>query len=297
MSKPILVTGGTGFTGQFVCRELLSRKKHFHCLVREGSNTQWLEESGIQFVRGDLNDHASLLKIFGNYGTLVNVASLGFGAAPGIISACRASKIQRVVLVGTTAIFTTLNTASKGPRTVAEVAIRASGLDFTLLRPTMIYGTPSDRNMVRLLKLIRHSPIIPVFGDGKSLQQPVHVEDVAWAICEVLESHKSVGQEYNISGKSPLDFNDVIRTSALALGRNPFVLHLPAKPFTVLLRMLERCRFRLPIKSEQILRLNEHKAFDHDKARSHFGYQPREFSAGIQSEIELFNAGLSFPKQ
>ena len=296
MSKPILVTGATGFTGQFVCRELLSRKKIFHCLVREGSNTQWLKESGIQVVHGDLNDSSSLLKVFGNYGTLVNVASLGFGAAPGIISACRASEIRRVVFVGTTAIFTTLSTRSKGPRTAAEVAIRASGLDFTLLRPTMIYGTPRDRNMVRLLKLVRYSPIVPVFGDGKSLQQPVHVEDVAWAICEVLESNETVGQEYNISGKSALNFNDVIRTAALVLGRSPFIVHFPAKPLASFLSMLERCRCRLPIKSEQILRLNENKAFCHDKARSHFGYQPREFAVGIQSEIELFNSGLSFPK-
>jgi nucleoside-diphosphate-sugar epimerase len=275
---------------------MLSRKKVFHCLVRKDSNTQWLIENKIPLVVGDLNDPASLLGIFGRYSALVNVASIGFGAAPSIVSACLATGIRRAVFVGTTAIFTTLNTTSKGSRTAAEVAIRSSGLDFTLLRPTMIYGTPADRNMVRLLRLIKWSPVVPVFGNGKSLQQPVHAEDVAWAICEALDSPSAVGKEYNISGRSPLDFNDVIHAAAIALGRRPLVIHLPATPIVYLLRILERCRVRLPIKSEQILRLNEDKSFHYDDARRDFGYQPRDFSTGIESEIMLLHAGVAFPK-
>ncbi len=296
MAKPILITGATGFTGRFVCREMLSRKKVFHCLVRKDSNTQWLIENNIPFVVGDLNDPASLLGTFSHYGALVNVASIGFGAAPAIISACLASGIKRAVFVGTTAIYTTLNTASKETRKEAETAIRSSGLDFTILRPTMIYGTPADRNMVRLLRLIESSPIVPVFGTGQSLQQPVHVEDVAWAICEVLDSPNTVRREYNISGSSPVNFNDVIHTAAKALGRRPVVVHLPVKPVIYLLRILERCRVLLPIKSEQILRLNEDKSFHHDEARSDFGYKPRDFADGIESEVTLLHAGLAFPK-
>ena len=296
MNKPILITGATGFTGRFVCREMLSRAKEFHCLVRRGSDTRWLLQQNIPIVVGDLNDPVSLARAFGDYGTLVNVASIGFGAAPNIISACLASGIKRALFVGTTAVFTSLNARSKGPRMEAEIAIRASGLDFTLLRPTMIYGSPADRNMVRLLRLIRYSPIVPVFGNGRSLQQPVHVEDVAWAICEALYSLKTIGKEYNISGRSPLSFNEVIHTSCRALGRRPLVVHLPAKPMIFLLRALERCRLRLPIGSEQILRLNEAKSFDHDSARADFGYQPRGFAAGIKDEIRLLDAGLAFPK-
>ena len=275
---------------------MLSRKKVFHCLVRKDSNTQWLIENNIPFVVGDLNDPTSLLGIFSHYGALVNVASIGFGAAPAIISACLASGIKRAVFVGTTAIYTTLNTASKETRKAAETAIRSSGLDFTILRPTMIYGTPADRNMVRLLRLIKSSPIVPVFGTGQSLQQPVHVEDVAWAICEVLDSPGTVRREYNISGSSPVNFNDVIHTAAKALGRRPVVVHLPVKPVVYLLRIVERCRVLLPIKSEQILRLNEDKSFHHDEARSDFGYKPRDFADGIESEVTLLHAGLAFPK-
>ena len=296
MTKPILVTGATGFTGRFVCSEMLSRKKVFHCLVRKDSNTQWLSEKNIPCVVGDLNDPTSLLGIFSHYGALVNVASIGFGAAPSIISACLASGIKRAIFVGTTAIYTTLNTASKEKRKAAEAAIRSSGLDFTILRPTMIYGTPADRNMVRLLRLIESSPIVPVFGTGQSLQQPVHVEDVAWAICEVLDSPSTISKEYNISGGSPLSFNDVIHTAANALGRRPVVAHLPVKPIVLMLKIMEWCKISLPIKSEQILRLNEDKSFRHNEARSDFGYKPRDFAAGIESEVALFHTGLVFPK-
>ncbi len=271
-------------------------KRVFYCLVWKDSNTQWLIENNIPFVVGDLNNPASLLGIFSHYGALVNVASIGFGAARAIISACLASGIKRAVFVGTTAIYTTLNTASKKTRKEAETAIRSSELDFTILRPTMIYETPADRNMVRLLRLIESSPIVPVFGTGQSLQQPVHVADVAWAICEVLDSPSTVRKECNISGSSPVNFNDVIHTAAKALGRRPVVVHLPVKPIVYLLRILECCRVLLPIKSEQILRLNEDKSFHHDEARSDFGYKPRDFAHGIKSEVTLFHTGLAFPK-
>jgi nucleoside-diphosphate-sugar epimerase len=150
--------------------------------------------------------------------------------------------------------------------------------------------------MVRLLRLIESSPIVPVFGTGQSLQQPVHVADVAWAICEVLDSPSTVRKECNISGSSPVNFNDVIHTAAKALGRRPVVVHLPVKPIVYLLRILECCRVLLPIKSEQILRLNEDKSFHHDEARSDFGYKPRDFAHGIKSEVTLFHTGLAFPK-
>lgn len=94
------------------------------------------------------------------------MASIGFGAVLIILQACAAVGVNWAVFVSTTAIFTQLNASSKAVRLVAEADIQASGLDWSMLRPTMIYGTPADRNMIRLLQWLEPLPQLPILGKG-----------------------------------------------------------------------------------------------------------------------------------
>ena len=90
---------------------------------------------------------------------------------------------------------------------------------------------------------------------------------------------------YNIAGKHALTYNQVIDTVAAQLGRRIWKLHLPAGPFIRILEGLEQARLRLPIKSEQVRRLNEDKAFSYQDAHNDFGFTPRSFEEGIRLEL------------
>ena len=130
----------------------------------------------------------------------MTVASLGFGQAPGIVGAACEARVRRAVFLSSTSIYTTLNPHSKGVRIAAEERIKQSGLPFTILRPTMIYGSSRDRNMSRLIRLIQRWRVVPVVGPGTFLQQPVYVGDVAEAVVLSLSSDRAVGGCYNIAG-------------------------------------------------------------------------------------------------
>ena len=287
----IAVSGANGFTGRFVCVELQRRHCSFVALLRAGSDTSWMDARRIPVRHADLNDAAQLAQQLSGCRALLNVASIGFGAAPTILKACGTASVRRVVFVSTTAIFTQLNAGSKSVRQAAEAAITSSDLAATILRPTMIYGTPGDRNMIRLVRWLNHWPVLPVFGSGRSLQQPVHVSDVAWAVVQALEAPSTIGRQFNISGAAALTYNDVVRLMAQALGRRVQRLHIPAQPVVALLQATERLGIPLPIKAEQILRLNEDKAFSHAEAAKAFGYAPIPFEQGIRQEVALFRCG------
>jgi len=291
MRADILLTGATGFTGGFVCQQLLQRGIQFDCLVRPTAKTEKLKQYHLRLVEGDLNDIESLRRGFPGYHTLINVASIGFGAAPNIVKACQDSEVKRAIFVSTTAIFTQLNAKSKVARKAAETAIQESDLDYTILRPTMIYGTPQDRNMIRLLRLIERSPLIPIPGSGQSLQQPVHVEDVAWAICEVINQPKTYRQDYNISGGQVLSYNDVVQLAGQALGKKPLLWHIPIHLFLNLIQMANSLGLKMPVSQEQVLRLNEDKVFDYKAAQADFNYSPRSFTEGIAQEVALLRRG------
>ena len=133
--------------------------------------------------------------------------------------------------------------------------------------------------------------MLPVFGNGRSLQQPVHVTDVAWAVVQSLESPATINCQFNLSGAEPLTYNEVVRVTVQALGRRIQRLHIPAQSVVSLLDLTERLGITLPIKAEQIRRLNENKAFSHAQAQEVFGYTPIAFEEGIRKEVALFRSG------
>ncbi|MDX9851005.1 MAG: NAD-dependent epimerase/dehydratase family protein [Anaerolineaceae bacterium] len=282
----VFVTGATGFTGSRTVPLLLEKGWEVHCLYRENSDRKVLPQSEIHWHLGNLEDAEKLTECMQGCDTLVNIASLGFGHAGNIVKSAESAGIKRALFISTTAIFTKLNSSSKNTRLAAEAVIQNSNLAFTILRPTMIYGSQRDRNMVRLIRLLQRFPLIPIFGKGNFLQQPVFVDDVAQAIVQSLEHPETIGKSYNIAGKEPLTYNEVIDTIAAILDRKVYKLSLPDKIVVKFLQILEKMKIPFPIKAEQVKRLNENKDFSYAEASNDFQYRPRSFAEGIEIEIK-----------
>jgi len=282
----VLVTGGTGFTGSQVVPILLKNGYEVRCLYRPQSDRSVLPQPEIEWALGDVSDPQALSTLMQGTDALVNIASLGFGHADSILRPAKNAGIQRGIFVSTTAIFTKLNAKSKKVRLAAERAIETSGLKYTILRPTMIYGSPRDRNMWRLVRFMRYSPIIPIFGDGNYLQQPIYVGDVALAIVNCLCNDQTISKSYNIAGKVPLTYNQVIDTIAGQMNKRVWKIHIPSGPVVSLLKFFDRIRIPFPIKAEQVLRLNENKDFSYAEAERDFGFSPLAFEEGIETEIK-----------
>ena len=288
MKKPILVTGANGFTGKFVCLELIKRKMPFIAVLSPKGDPSWMKNNSIDYKNIDLNDIDQMQKILKKCSSLLNIASIGFGAAPAIIQACEQSGIKRAIFVSTTSIYTKLNAPSKSIRLLAERSIIKSKLNWTIIRPTMIYGTENDRNMIRLIKWINNKRFIPIFGNGKSLQQPIFVKDLSWSLVEILDNKSTYRKSFNLSGKDPLTFLDIINTIEKYLNKKIFKLFLPAKFIVFILIFLEKIGLNLPIKAEQVNRLNENKSFNYNEAKVTFNYSPTSFEKGISKEIKNY---------
>ncbi len=304
----VLVTGGSGFLGGYVVPRLAAGGYEVGALARSAAAAARVEQLGATAVPGDLDDPARVDAAFGGWaaagaagagaaraagsagagaagaGALVNLASLGFGHAPTIVAAAEEAGLTRAVFVSTTAIFTGLDARSKRLRVAAEDTIRASALEWTILRPTMIYGAPGDRNMARLVRLVRRSPVVPLPGGGRGLQQPVHVEDVAGAVVAALLAPGAVGRAYDLAGPVAMQLREVVGLTAGAAGRRPRVLPLPLGPAVLAARIYERASRRPRLRAEQVERLAEDKVFAIEAARRDLGFDPRPFAVGIAAE-------------
>jgi len=284
----LLVTGGSGFLGGYVLREAARRGHETVALARSAAATRTVAGLGARPIAGDLDAPGQLGETFAaaHCDVLLNLASLGFGHAPAIVAAAQQAGLRRAIFVSSTAVTTTLAAPAKRVRLTAEQRIHDSALEWTILRPTMIYGAPGDRNLSRLLALLSRAPMLPVPGGGRHLQQPVHVADVADALLAAAERPETAGSCYDVAGPEPLAFAELLRISARAVTSRTRFVPVPLTPLVAAARGYERLSRRPRIRAEQLLRLAEDKAFVIQGAARDLGYAPRPFAAGIRAEAE-----------
>jgi uncharacterized protein YbjT (DUF2867 family) len=290
----VLLTGATGLLGGALLDLLLSRGHDVRCLVRhESPNVSRLDPSRTEVFRGDAGNAGDLRRALAGAEALLHVA--GIEHAPAVVEAAQSAGVSRLVVVGSTSAHSAYEFRS-GPKRKMEGVVKGSGLDWTIVRPAMIYGSELDKNVHRLLRFLDRSPVFPIFGPGTNLWQPVYHEDCARGVYETLVRPAAVGGAYDLPGASPLSYATLVETAALALGRKPHLLRLPLEPIRQALLLAESLRLPLPVKSEQVLRLREDKAYPYDDARRDLDYAPRPFADGVALEVaRLREVGLLKP--
>lgn len=277
-------SGATSATGNSVARKLAEKvgPENITCLVRPTSDVQPLRELCLRLHTADVTKPESYRSLFGPNVIYLDMTHPKYYNHS--IAAVQSSCIERAYFVTTTGIFSKYHLCSDIYKH-GEQMIRSSGLTYTILRPSMIYGSLRDKNMNRLIRFLARSPMFPIFGTGRSLMQPVYVEDLARGIVSAIGDAKTENQEYNLAGPHGIAYRDIVRIIARTLGRRPIVLYLNMRLAAEVARVAQRVP-GFPINREQVLRLLEDKVFDISKAATELSYRPRSFEDGIRLEID-----------
>lgn len=282
MAERILILGGTGFTGMRLLALLQAQDdaSRFTVFHRQGREVP----RGFDTFQGDLKNDRDLEDALIGMDAVISLVPLEMGIAGKLIKLCETHGILRVLLVGSTGVFTDSRPKIRARLHDAEMALKRSQLDWTLLRPTLIYGLPGDRNFEHLLRWLKAFPILPVPGRSGVFMQPVHVDDAAQAVYNAFNSVATYRRAYNISGARPKTLREIVRLSAAAVGRQGYILALPNWPFRMLFRLLETLLPNASLREERLLHLVEDRAFEHGDATQDFNFHPRPFDVAILNE-------------
>ncbi len=271
-----LVIGGTGLVGSYILAHLLCRGERPVALSRShrfGPHIDWL--------RGDLRSPDALKLPASTTLYCTADAALFANALPRLLG----PSLRRVVVFSSTSVLTKQDTEVAAERDAirkladAERKIAATceqnGVNWTILRPTLIYGDGRDTNITPLSRLIRRFGFMPLVGGAPGLRQPVHAEDLAIGAISAASCAASANKIYSLAGGETLSYREMI-------GRIFDGLRLPRRTISVPL-FLWKASFVLmkPLfPSANVAmgtRMMKDMTFDCTPAIHDFGWNPRGF--------------------
>jgi NADH dehydrogenase len=295
----VFVTGASGFVGQEVLEKLRAAGHNLRVLVRRAS-TQNLP--GVDIHQGNILDPDSLpagmtgidavihlVGIIGEIGenTFENVHTHG---TQNVVNAAKEAGVRRFVHMS--ALGTRPNAVARYHRSkwAAEEFVRNSGLDYTIFRPSIIYG-PRDHFVNLFASISRFSPFVPIVGSGQSKLQPIPVSDVATCFARALPETASIGETYDLGGKDMLTFEQVIDHILAVTNRKRMKLHIPMPVARFQADALEFFYPEIlgktsPLNRDQLLMLQEDNIGNAEPANKLFGLQPIPFRQGISAYLK-----------
>jgi len=290
----LLITGANGHSGKLFLENLTvsnkNKYKEIHIIVRNDDLDNFIKKSGLNIIKhkGDLDDIQFLADATQNIDTILHIA--GIQMSKNLFEVAIENNVNWIIAVHTTGRYSQFKMASEEYINIEDNLLTLRDkINITLLRPTMIYGSSRDRNMYKLVKFIDKSPVFPIFGNGKNLMQPVTATDLAIAYQQVLDNGEVCkNQNYNLSGKYPIKYKELIKTVALKMNKKIILLPIPIK-LSYYAVLVGNCIVpKFPLNEEQVLRMKENKDFTHLNAQKDFGYSPMSFDEGIENEVNEY---------
>ena len=291
----IFVTGATGFVGRAVVRALLAHGFLVRCLVRPGSESALKGFESIDRVPGDVLEPDGLPPSVEGCSAIIHLVGiirerraagvtfdrLHTQATANMLGVAREAGVKRYIHMS--AAGTRANAVSRYHQTKwqAEEVVRASALDWTIFRPSLIFG-PGDEFVSVLARMIRRLPAVPVLGDGQYRIQPIAVEQVAEAFTRALRLPVARRQTYEAGGPEPHRFVELLDLIGQALGmRRVRKVHVPLSMVKAMTYAFGWLPFS-PVTTDQIIMLEEGNVTASERFYADFNLAPEPLAEGLK---------------
>jgi uncharacterized protein YbjT (DUF2867 family) len=241
--KNILLVGGTGFVG----RALLSKLSHGNALritvpTRRRERAKALTVlPAVQVIEADVHDPVVLAKLMSGQDAIINLVGVlhstegtPYGAEfarahvelpQKIVAAARLAGIRRVLHVSALQASLDAPSAYLRSKAAGEAVVRASGMEWTIFRPSVIFGE-GDAFLTLFARLAKIVPFFPL-ASAHARFQPIWIQDVTATIAESLQRADSIGQIYELCGPQQYTLAELVRYASLTAGHPRRVLPLP----------------------------------------------------------------------
>ena len=289
----IFVTGGTGFVGNHLVKGLNRSGHRVRILVRNTADALMFHGQQVEAVLGNVTSPRTLEHAIEGCEAVIHLVGI-IQPSPGysfksihvdgtrnVVEAAKKAEVRH--LIYQSALGTGPKARSNYHRTKyeAEQIVKKSGLDYTITRPSIIYGR-GDGFTTRMVELIQsYSPVVPVIGSGKGLYQPVYIDDLVSLIVKSLTNSEYYGKTLSVCGPERLSLDEFIDAIMATLRVDKPKLHIPTLMMRPVAAALQLAMKRPPVTNDQITMLLEDNICDQDDLKS-AGIAPIRPAAGLK---------------
>ena len=286
-NKKILVTGGTGFIGKVVVSKLSK-----FCKVRIFARKK-IQNKAAEVYVGDILRIGDLQTAMDNIDCIVHLAALMQGNEKDIyafnvnstkvlVDMAVKKKIRKFIFLSSeNAMWPEQNAYGESKKKCEELVKQFP--NYLILRSTAVYGKGSKVILGKILNYVKHGKFLLIPGDGKSLMQPIYVEDVSRYILNGIKY--DIKGTYVIAGKSKISFNEFIDTASRVLKSKKIKVHVPLWLAYIMVFALELFLKSPPIKLSQLKNLNTDRIYKLDSTVKDFKYEPIALEDGIKMAL------------
>jgi uncharacterized protein YbjT (DUF2867 family) len=286
----VAVTGGTGFVGTHIARTLVEAG-HEVVVIARGTKRK-PRRAGVTFVRADLNDSPPLAEAFAGCDAVIHLVAVihergqqtfervHVDIAERVAAAAKAAKVSHIIHQSAIGVDPDPAYPYLATKWGGEQAIRGSGVPYTVLRPSLIFG-PGDGFFTLLTRVIRLNPIVPIAGNGRALFQPIYIDDVTRCMTIALDRGPD-DDVHEIGGPEHLSYDDIVLTIRNGLNLHRFVAHVPVRMMLPLAFLMEHVLPKPPLTVGQLRLLDKNNITRLDSVRTQFGFEPERFVDNVE---------------
>ncbi|MGK2944417.1 MAG: complex I NDUFA9 subunit family protein [Desulfuromonadales bacterium] len=290
----VFLTGGTGFVGSEVLRQLVTAGHVVRALVRKGSEDKLAVLENVEVYPGDVTDAASLVDALTGCDAVIHLVGIirefpnrdvtfkrmHIEGTENMLKAAAAQGVQRYLHMSSNGVREGGSTAYHRTKWQSEKLVRDSNLDWTIFRPSLIFG-PGSEFVDILVTLIRKLPVVPVIGDGKYRMQPVAVDQVAASFVKALGLSETIGKTYHLAGGASYSYDEILDLTARALGKEKACkIHQPLILIKPMVKMMQGFD-QFPITEDQLKMLVEGNVCDPGEWAKTFNLKPISYAEGV----------------
>jgi uncharacterized protein YbjT (DUF2867 family) len=297
----ILVTGANGFVGSHLVPALIDGGHRVLALVRDDADGQQVlrrltsaQRPLVEIRRGDVTKPDSLPVALSGAEAVLHLAAIprdwDGGASLRLINtegtrnmlkAASDAGIRRFVHLGALGVADDPDLHYASSKARAMQLVRDSGLDWTILSPSLLYG-PRDGFFNILADLVRLSPgIVPITGKGEARFQPLAIGDLARATVMTFADPGSIGREYELGGPRYWSYREMMEETLRGMGKRRLLFPMPVAVIRLVAGLAEAVHIPFPVATDQLRQLKLDNTGALDSVRAGFGFDPRPMEGGL----------------
>jgi uncharacterized protein YbjT (DUF2867 family) len=297
----ILVTGASGFVGSHLVPALLAAGHHVVALARTPTAGETVvgrlrpaDRARVEVRIGDVTRPDTLAPALAGVDSVVHLVAIPRDFNSGadmrlvntegtraVVAAMWKAGVRRLVHMGAMGVVDDPNLHYASSKAKAEALVRDSGLDWTILKPSLQFGE-GDGFFNIVASLVRISPgIVPVPGKGAARFQPIHTGDVASVTVSVLADPTTVGGVFELGGPRYWTYREITREVLTALGKRRAIVPMPVVLIRLVAGTAELVHIPFPVATDQLRQLRLDNIGPLDLIPSRFGFEPRPMEGAL----------------